>query len=280
MRLANVQSRPVDQLILITGAAGGLGRAFAVECASRGWDLFLTDQYVQPLETLASCLRSTYRVSVSIFPSDLTDTSSRSALFTYLKVNGLKFTGLINIAGVDFEGLFLEKTASQIQTIIRLNVEGTLAMTHGILEMRDPKRTFRILNVASLAAFSPMPVKATYAASKRFIVDFSLALREEMRDQNVAVTVLCPAGMPTTSENIKAIDAQGWLGQVTTRNVGTVAALSLDYALAGKAICVPGMINQMLQGLSMLTPAAFSAGLIGMRWKAAHRKREVIPQPA
>ena len=78
MKLANVHSLPDDQLILITGAAGGLGRAFAVECASRGWNLFLTDQHDEPLETLARCLCSTYGVSVSIFPSDLTDTSSRS----------------------------------------------------------------------------------------------------------------------------------------------------------------------------------------------------------
>jgi uncharacterized protein len=57
-----------------------------------------------------------------------------------------------------------------------------------------------------------MPVKATYAASKRFLLDWSLALQEELRDQDVSVTVLCPALMPTTPETVKAIDAQGWAG--------------------------------------------------------------------
>ena len=129
---------------------------------------------------------------------DLTDPASRAALFERIRAEGLRFWALINVAGIDYEGPFYEQTRQQIRTIIRLNIEGTLEMTHALLEFRDPLTPFRIINVASLAAFYPMPVKATYAASKRFLLDFSLALREEVRELGATVTVLCPAGLPTT----------------------------------------------------------------------------------
>ena len=260
-------------LIAITGATGGLGKAFAVECASRGWNLFLTDLHPEPLETLAAGLRNAYSVKVMVQACDLTDPLSLSRLFEGIRTERLRFWGLINVAGIDFEGPFYEQTCQQIRTILRLNIEGTLEMTRALLEYRDPLATFRIINVASLAAFYPMPVKATYAASKRFLLDFSLALREEVRPIGATVTVLCPAGLPTTRECVQAIEAQGWMGQLTTQDIGAVANATLDCALAGKAVYIPGWINCVLQALGSLVPTSWVTALIGSRWKSARDKR-------
>jgi len=262
-----------QSLAAISGATGGLGKAFAVECASRGWDLFLTDLNPEALETLAGGLRNTYGVNVLTHVCDLTDPASRAALFERARSDRLRFWALVNVAGVDYEGPFYEQTRQQIRTIIRLNVEGTLEMTHGLLEYRDPLVPFRIINVASLAAFYPMPVKATYAASKRFLLDFSLALREEVRELGATVTVLCPAGLPTTRECVQAIEAQGWMGQVTTQNIGTVANDTLNCALAGRAVCIPGLANRALQLLGSLAPVPLVVSLISSRWKSAREKR-------
>jgi short-subunit dehydrogenase len=265
----------IKSLALITGATGGLGRAFAVECASRGWDLFLTDLRAEALDTLAVGLRQAYGVSVLQQACDLTEPAERAALFERLRAGRLRFWCLINVAGLDFEGPFYECTPQQIRTIVRLNIEGTLEMTHALFEHRDPWQPFRILNVASLAAFYPMPVKATYAASKRFLLDFSLALNEEVRPLGATVTVLCPAGMPTTAANIEAIQAQGWMGQVTTQNVGSVAAQALDAALKGRTVVIPGRVNRLLQTLGALAPTSLVVALVGSRWKAARQKRVV-----
>jgi short-subunit dehydrogenase len=262
----------METRVLITGATGGLGKAFAVECASRGWDLFLTDLNPTLLEALANGLRCTYAVKVTIHVCDLTDPDSRTVLFKTIHAQPYRFWALINIAGTDYEGLFYERTRQQIRTIIRLNIEGTLEMTQALLDIRDPFSTFRIINVASLAAFYPMPVKATYAASKRFLLDFSMALREEVRGLGVTVTALCPAGLPTNEDCIRAIEAQGWMGQLTTQNIGTVAAGTLDAALKGKAVYIPGGLNRLIQLLGSLAPTWLVAGLIGSRWKAAHRR--------
>jgi short-subunit dehydrogenase len=258
---------------LITGAAGGVGKAFAVECASRGWDLFLTDARGDPLEVLAEGLRHAYGVAVESCACDLTDPAAREALFARIAASGHTLTILINVAGLDYEGPFYEQSAQNIQTILRVNIEATLAVMHAALRYRDPWETFHIINVASLAAFYPMPVKATYAASKRFLLDFSLALREELRNQNASVTILCPAGMPTTMECIHAIEAQGLAGHLTTVDVGRVADLTLNAALRGKAVVIPGAANRILQVLGSLVPAPLLAGLIGSRWSAVRERR-------
>jgi short-subunit dehydrogenase len=166
--------------VCITGATGGLGKAFAVECASRGWNIFMTDICEEALASLAYGLSAAYGVKVVYSPCDLTDALSRMRLAEMMKDRRLCFWSLINVAGIDYEGLFEEKTLVQIRTILRLNIESAVEMTHLVMDMRDKARPFRVINVSSLAAFYPMPVKALYAASKRFLLDFSLALREEI----------------------------------------------------------------------------------------------------
>lgn len=269
----NAQNHTGMSRVMITGATGGLGKAFAVECASRGWNLYLTDLRPDLLETLAVNLRQTYRVRVDWQASDLTDPNSRAELIRQAAEDRAPFSALINVAGVDFEGPFFDQSPQQIRTIIRLNVEGTLDMIRGMLSLRDPLAPFRIINVASLAGFYPMPVKATYAASKRFLLDFSLALRNELLADGVTVTALCPAGMPTNAECIDAIEAQGLLGQLTTCNTGSVANETLNAALRGKAVVIPGGLNRFLQAAGSLLPGVWVAELVGWRWKAARRKR-------
>ncbi len=264
--------------IFITGASGGLGKAFTVECASRGWNVFLTDLRPADLEILASGLRQAYGVEVRCQACDLTDPGAREQLFAALNATRLRFAMLINVAGGDAEGKFYERTREQIRTIVRVNIEGTLEVTHTLLGQRDLYAPFRIINVASLAAFYPMPVKATYAASKRFLLDFSLALREEVRGLGATVTALCPAGMPTTRECIQAIEAQGLMGQLTTQNIGSVAAQTIDAALKGRAIVIPGRLNHLLQLLGGLFPATLIARLVGQRWEGAYARWAADPQ--
>lgn len=258
----------------ISGATGGLGKAFAVECARRGWDLVLTDLDQPALETLSNGLRRTYLIDCDYFAADLTDLNARDDLFNYLDSTGINFSGLINVAGVEFEGSFLEISRASLRTILRLNIESSLEITHFLLSRHSSLVPFRIINVASLAAFYPMPIKATYAASKSFLLNFSLALREELRDHNATVTVLCPAGLPTRPATIQSIQAQGTMGYVTTENIGAVGSRTLDMALKGKAVVIPGLINRLLMSAGSLMPGTLLARLIHKRWSRAEKKKE------
>lgn len=274
------EHQTIGSLTAITGAAGGLGKAFAVECASRGWNLLLVDVNQAGLETLAEGIRRAYGVTVLTHVCDLTDAAAREALFSRVRSESMRFCCLINVAGVDYEGPFFERTNRQIRAIVRLNIESTLEMTHTLLQYRDPSAAFRVINVASLAAFYPMPVKAAYAASKRFLLDFSLALREEMRPMGASVTVLCPAGMPTNPECERGIEAQGWMGHITTMDTGRVANQTLNAALAGRAVVIPGWVNRGMRLAGALLPPRWIARLVGRGWQATHRKREQLAQPA
>ncbi|MDI9482644.1 MAG: SDR family NAD(P)-dependent oxidoreductase, partial [Bacillota bacterium] len=221
---------------------------------------------------LADGLKTAYGIKVLYFPCDLTDANSRVLLVDWLNENKICLEGLINVAGLDFEGSFFDRTKEQIQTLIRLNVEANLEITHELLKLRNRDKTFRIINVASLAAFYPMPVKAMYSASKRFLLNFSIALREELRPMNCTVTVLCPAGMPTNERCIRSIDAQGLAGRITTKNVGFVASRTIEASLKGRCICIPGLMNKFVRFAGSLIPAALVSQLIGARWKIAHMK--------
>jgi len=269
--------------VYITGATGGLGKAFAVECAKRGWDLYLTDLHLNRLKTLSEGLERTYGVDVLYMVGNLMDAASRQELFQEVSTAGYKFLGLVNVAGLDVEGIFQERTREELRGIIRLNVEGTLEVTHCLLDRMDPMGPFWIITVSSLAAFFPIPVKATYAASKRFLLDFSLALRDEVKSRGATITVLCPAGLPTTFSAIEGIEVQGLIGQLTTRNVGQVARMTIDQALKGKTIVVPGLINQLMRWAGSLIPPVILSGLLGKRWRSARQNRkdlaaELLPQ--
>lgn len=262
----------MNSYVFITGAAGGLGKAFALECAERGWDLFLTDRDGSSLQELAEGINRLYNINILYKSCDLTDDSSRNELWEYIKENDLKFHFLINIAGLDYEGRFYERSTAELDTIIRLNINATVVMTNRMIRYRDYARVFRIINVSSLAAYYPMPVKATYAASKRFILDFSRAIREELKKDNVTVTALCPGGMPSNKEVIEAIDRQGFFGRLTTTNVGYVASKTIDRALRGKALYIPGLFNVVLSMLGRMVPPGIIAMFIAMRWNHAHAK--------
>jgi hypothetical protein len=254
----------------ITGATGGLGQAFAAECAARGWDLFLTDLAADALTCARQGLERLYNVRVHTHACDLTDVAARKALWCHVVRRGLRFHVLLNVAGIDHQGPFEERQVEELQTIVRLNIESTVDTTRRVLACRDPVRTLRIINVCSLAAFYPMPVKAVYAASKRFLLDWSLALGAELRGQDVTVTALCPAGMPTNPGCTRAIEAQGLMGRWTTMDASDVAARTIDCARAGRTVFIPGTLNRMLRVLGALVPSSLVTSAIDRRWSDAH----------
>jgi len=252
--------------LVITGAAGGLGRAFAVEAARRGWDLVLTDR--APLDELATYLATTYGRRVDTVRTDLGTVAGRDALFAALPRSGLG--GLVNVAGVDDEGSFETRARADLLDIVRINVEATVDVTREAVARRDPARRFVLITVCSLAAATPMPYKATYAASKRFLHDFSLALREELGDA-AAVTALCPAGLPTSTASVRGIYAQGVIGRLTSVSAGQAAAAAFDAVAAGRPVCVPGMVNRVLYRLAAVVPARLVVRATGRRWARARR---------
>ena len=253
--------------LLITGATGGLGSAFVIACAEKGHDLVLTDFHERGAD-FAKRIAAAYNVEVHYFGCDLTSDTAREQLYQRLQSAGMKFWGLINVAGLDYEGAYALLQRSQVMRVLRVNLLANMELTHEILGIRDPARTFRLINVSSMAGFYPMPFKATYAATKRFLLDFSLALREEIREFGT-VTVLCPGGMPTTEACMRAIFAQGFWGWATTVDPHKVARATLARALRGQAVYIPGFANWLLQAFSACLPTGLKVHFVASRWRKA-----------
>lgn len=252
---------------MITGATGGLGTALAVEAARQGYRLLLTDLREEGAE-FAKRLADKYGVEVQYRACDLSSVLARTALFDRFRAEGSLFWALLNVAGLDYEGAFLERKREQMLRMLQINMEATLDITHTVLGLRAPGRTFRLLNVCSFAAFYPIPFKAVYAATKRFLLDFSRALHEELRGI-ATVTALCPAGLPTTAESIRRMQAQGFWGKLTMMDTQFVAHETFTRLLRGARTYVPGFINRVLQVLGWLVPEELLVRLVARRWGAA-----------
>ncbi|HCJ95251.1 MAG TPA: short-chain dehydrogenase, partial [Sphaerochaeta sp.] len=153
--------------VLITGASGGLGRALTIECARRGYHLFLTDINKTGLESLRNGVERQFPVVVATMACDLTDDTDVDRLLAHLDTYGIQFDMLLNVAGLDFDGGFLEQSRKNVLTIVSLNICATLRITHAILSRRAIGKSFSLVFVSSLASQYPIPLKATYAASKR-----------------------------------------------------------------------------------------------------------------
>ncbi len=214
-------------------------------------------------------------------PVDLTRAESVDEMLDVIDRHKIRFDLLLNIAGLDFEGGFMGREREKVVKIVSLNDAATLRITHAILERRRPGGHFTIVFVSSLASMFPMPLKATYAASKRFLLDFATSLRQELKDQDANVLALCPGGMVTTREAMEGIAAQGFWGDATTNPLEVVARKTLDRALEGKGVYVPGGLNRTLSFFGKIIPRPWVAAVVYWRWSHAQSKRsEPVPRAA
>jgi short-subunit dehydrogenase len=258
--------------VMITGAAGGLGRALANECGRRGYNLFLTDINEDGLLCIRRGLERQFDVVVATAACDLTNAESVDKMLDIIDKYEICFDILLNIAGLDFEGVFMERDREKLVGIVLLNNAATLRITHAAINRRRPGKPFTIVFVSSLASMFPMPLKATYAASKRFILDFATSLRQELKREGVSVLTLCPGGMVTTQETMCSIKAQGFWGDLTTNPLESIARNTIDRALAGKSVYIPGILNRFLSFLGKIIPCSWIAAMIYWRWSKVQSK--------
>lgn len=256
--------------LLITGAAGGLAGALAQEFARRGYPLYLSDRRPEVAE-VAQRLAVDFNIETHWQVCELSSAEERTAWFEKLAAEDTRFCGLANVAGLEFEGEFLSKSRQQIGQIIQVNIAATVDLTHAILHRRDSEKRFLLITVSSLAAYAPMPYKAVYSASKRFLLNWSLALREEIRDFG-DVLALCPAGLPTTPEIIRKNHAQGFWGRATVMPLDTVARETVRRALRGDAVYIPGALNRLLAWIELTLPTRIVTRYLAHRWQKVWEK--------
>ncbi|MCP6761287.1 MAG: SDR family oxidoreductase [Fischerella sp. CENA71] len=182
---------------LITGASGGIGKAFAEELAAQNYHLVLVARSENKLNELAEQLSKKFQVKVYIIAKDLTEIGATNSVFEFTKQKELTIDLLINNAGFGDYGDFAETDEERQTKMIQLNILALVDLTHKYLPLMRQRRSGSIINVSSIAAFQPMPYLSVYSASKAFVRNFSQALWAENRQYGIRVLVSCPGPTET-----------------------------------------------------------------------------------
>lgn len=249
---------------LLTGATGGLGRAFATLLAQNGEPLFLTARSEEKLRALAEELESRYGVKVLYYPCLLHDERSREELFSYIGKEGLTFSRLVNAAGADIQKAFEEYSQEKIIFQTRVNFEAAVALTRFVLSHRA--ETLEILTVSSVSGIYPMPYFALYSATKSALVSFFSALRSEWKGRGVKITTVLPGAMPTRGDICEQIKGQGLWGKLAAKPPEWVAKKSLAAVRKNKRTYIPGFWNKMMAVCTAPIPLGVKMRFIAKRW--------------
>ena len=225
---------------LITGASSGIGAALAGELARRGHSLILVARRAERLQELADSLGREHGVNVESIPMDITDASERDRLPALLAERGLTVDVLVNNAGVGTVGLFHELPIAGELEMIRLNVEAMVALCGAFLPGMVERGNGKVLNVASVSAFMPVPRQATYAASKAFVLAFTESLTLDLHGTGVTATALCPG--PVKTEFAGVIEG---LPKRLYVDPARVAREAIDGLERGHRTVTPGSGNKM-----------------------------------
>ena len=247
---------PARPTALITGASAGIGAELARCYAAGGHDLVLVARGAEALHALAGELQAQYGVRAAVQATDLAGSGAAQRLHAALAKSKTTMDVLVNCAGVLHQGAFTDIAPVQHQSVIDLNITALTAMLRSFVPDMVARGRGRVLNVASVAAFQPVPSLASYAASKAYVLSLSESLAEELRGTGVTVTALCP-GMTATNmlqgaagHNAKLQKIPGFL----IGDVADVARAAFDGCQRGDAIVVPGAINQGAMIASRATP--------------------------
>ncbi|MBL4592606.1 MAG: SDR family oxidoreductase [Flavobacteriales bacterium] len=187
----------MKETALITGASSGIGYQFALILADKGFDLIITARNTEKLTELKEQILSKTKVNVVILEKDLSIINSANELYADIKNQGLKVTILINNAGFGDYNEFTKTDIEKQLEMVQLNIASLISLTRFFLNGMQIENYGKILNVSSILAFFPMPLFSVYASTKSFVLSFSEALNEELKQTNISVTCLCPG--PTKS---------------------------------------------------------------------------------
>jgi short-subunit dehydrogenase len=257
-------------IALVTGASSGIGAEIARELAARGHAVALVARRDERLRSLASELKAEHGVTAEPIACDLAEPADRDRLAEQLAELGRSVEVLVNNAGFGSRGRFAANDRERMTGMVRLNVEAVVDLTARYLPGMGDRGRGTLINIASVAAFQPLPGSATYAASKSFVLSFSEALHTEQRGSGVTVTAVCPGPVKT-----EFTDAAGMSGvenetpDAFWMSAGEIARHAVEGAEQGKRVVVPGTLNRAQSLVGQHTPRALALPLIDRIWGSA-----------
>lgn len=260
----------MSKTALITGASSGIGYELARVFAREKHNLVLIARNEKKLQEIAAELTKAHGVQVTVIAKDVSVLGSANEIYDTLKQKGIVIDVLVNNAGFGDFGFFTKTKWEKELEMINLNMTALTALTKLFVGDMVKRKSGKILNVASSAAFQPGPLMAVYYATKAYVLSFSEAISNELNGTGVTVTALCPG--PTESGFQAAADMKD-SKLVKGKKLPTsqeVAEYGYKALMSGKVVAVPGLMNKIMAQSVRYTPRAVVRSLVRSMSERTH----------
>ena len=250
-----------DRAAIVTGASSGIGEQFAGILSRCGYRVVLVARSAERLEALAARLGP----QAHPLPADLADRTERAGLPGRVADLGLVPDILINNAGFSTLGLVAKSVPEQEVNLVEVDVAAVVDLCSRFLPGMVDRHRGAVLNVASIAAFGPLPGQAAYGAAKAFVLSYTHSLRAEVRGTGVTATALCPGPVDTgfgEAAGFSKGEAESALPRVMWVAADRVAQAGIDGLAAGRAVVVPGHVNRVASALFRVAPPELLSPLL------------------
>lgn len=249
----------MKKTVLITGASSGIGKELARLFAQDKYNLVLAGRNMEPLDKVAKHLTKSYGVNVQPIAIDLTEPNAIDHIYSEVKNNGHVIDVLVNNAGFGASGKFTEIDIKTQLDQITVNISALTDLSYRFVPEMVARGQGGVMNIASVAAFSPGPFMAVYYATKAYVLSLSTALANELIDTGVSVTCVCP-GPTKTGFGLRAqVSRNGIFNSPMVMDVKPVAKLAYAGFQAKEQLVIIGVHNKILALASRITPLYLSA---------------------
>lgn len=255
-----------DRTAVVTGASSGIGEAIARDLARRGHGVVLVARTASKLEALAAELNGSVRAEV--LTTDVSDRAQRAAMLDKIKDLGLVPDILVNCAGLSTLGPVASADPAAEANMIEVDVVALADLCTRFLAGMVERKRGAILNVASTAAFQPLPGQAGYAACKAFVLSYTRGLAGELKGTGVQVAVLCPGPVDTgfgDRAGFSEEDAKAALPSIMWETPADVAHAGVEALASGKTVVIPGLANRVSAGFGHIAPKSLLVPMLARR---------------
>lgn len=232
--------------VLITGASSGLGFELSKIFAREGYDLVLVARSEDKLNSLKEEIESVYNKKAYVFPADLSKSNAPDDILAYTNENNLSIDILVNNAGFGDFGEFSKLDVNKQTNMINVNVTALTRLCRLFIPQMTERKSGKILNVASIAAFQAGPLMAVYYATKAFVISLSDALSFELKNSGVTVTALCPGPTKTGFEDGAQLEKSGLFKNLKVATARDVSEYAYKALMKNKTIAVHGLLNKLV----------------------------------
>lgn len=249
---------------LITGGGKGIGKAIALELASRGYNILVIARTESDLKEVCIDISERYVVKALYHVTDLSQQDAIKDVYDWVQSLNIDLEILVNNAGYGLSGYFEDQSVTALNNMMQLNMTTLVNLTYSFLPLLKKQKRGYILNIASTAAYQATPGLSVYAATKSFVLSFSRGLNFELKDSSVSVTCISPGPTNTAFFERAEISKKG-LEMVSKvhMNTKTVAKIAVDALLNRKPEVIPGLQNKSAAFLSWLFPKNIAEKVAG-----------------